>query len=102
MITRQFQELTLSALGFGAMRLPVLDGNDSRIDKKETFRMVDEAMAKGINYYDTAWGYHGGNSETVIGEALAKYPRSSFFLYSFLCRNIFGLAGSVIFSTTCQ
>ena len=80
MITRQFQELTLSALGFGAMRLPVLDGNDSRIDKKETFRMVDEAMAKGINYYDTAWGYHGGNSETVMGEALAKYPRNSYYL----------------------
>ena len=55
MITRLFQELTLSALGFGAMRLPVLDGNDSRIDKKETFRMVDEAMAKGINYYETVW-----------------------------------------------
>ena len=80
MITRQFQELTLSALGFGAMRLPVLDGNDSRIDKKETFRMVDEAMAKGINYYDTAWGYHGESSETVMGEALAKYPRDSFYL----------------------
>ena len=80
MITRQFQELTLSALGFGAMRLPVLDGKDSRIDKKETFRMVDEAMAKGINYYDTAWGYHGGNSEIVMGEALAKYPRNSFYL----------------------
>ena len=80
MITRQFQELTLSALGFGAMRLPVLDGKDSRIDKKETFRMVDEAMAKGINYYDTAWGYHGGNSEIVMGEALAKYPRNSYYL----------------------
>ena len=80
MITRQFQELTLSALGFGAMRLPVLDGNDSRIDKKETFRMVDEAMAKWINYYDTAWGYHGENSEIVMGEALAKYPRNSFYL----------------------
>ena len=62
------------------MRLPVLDGNDSRIDKKETFRMVDEAMAKGINYYDTAWGYHGENSEIVMGEALAKYPRDSFYL----------------------
>ena len=80
MITRQFQELKLSALGFGAMRLPVLDGKDSRIDKKETFRMVDEAMAKGIRYYDTAWGYHGGNSETVMGEALAKYPRNSYYL----------------------
>lgn len=80
MITRQFQELTLSALGFGAMRLPVIDGKDSRIDKNETFRMVDEAMAKGINYYDTAWGYHAGNSETVMGEALAKYPRDSYYL----------------------
>ena len=80
MITRQFQELTLSALGFGAMRLPVIDGNDSWIDKEETFHMVDEAMAKGINYYDTAWGYHGENSEIVMGEALAKYPRDSFCL----------------------
>lgn len=80
MITRKFQDLTLSALGFGAMRLPTVDGRDDRIDREETFRMVDEAMAKGINYYDTAWGYHGGNSETVMGEALAKYPRDSYCL----------------------
>ena len=66
MITRNFQDLKLSALGFGAMRLPVMSGDDNRIDREETFRMVDEAMAKGINYYDTAWGYHGGNSEIVI------------------------------------
>ena len=50
MITRKFQDLTLSALGFGAMRLPTVDGRDDRIDREETFRMVDEAMAKGINY----------------------------------------------------
>ena len=78
MITRDFQELKLSALGFGAMRLPVMGGDDNRIDREETFRMVDEAMAKGINYYDTAWGYHGCNSEIVMGEALKKYPRDSF------------------------
>ena len=42
--------------------------------------MVDEAMAAGINYYDTAWGYHGGNSELVLGKALAKYPRETFYL----------------------
>ena len=54
MITRSFQELKLSALGFGAMRLPVIDGRDDLVDREETFRMVDEAMAKGINYYDTA------------------------------------------------
>ena len=80
MISRQFQGLKLSGLGFGAMRLPVTDGRDDQIDRAETFRMVDEAMARGINYYDTAWGYHGGNSETVMGEALAKYPRESYFL----------------------
>jgi predicted aldo/keto reductase-like oxidoreductase len=42
--------------------------------------MVDEAMAAGINYYDTAWGYHSGNSEIVLGEALSKYPRENFYL----------------------
>ena len=80
MITRIFQDLKLSGLGFGAMRLPVIDGEDNRIDREETFRMVDEAMAKGINYYDTAWGYHGGNSEIVIGEALSRYPRDRFYI----------------------
>ena len=80
MIYRDFQDLKLSALGFGAMRLPVLEGNDSKIDKAATLRMVDTAMENGINYYDTAWGYHGENSELVMGEALAKYPRESFYL----------------------
>ena len=80
MITRTFQNLKLSALGFGAMRLPVIDGRDEQIDREETFRMVDEAMANGINYYDTAWGYHGENSETVMGEALSRYPRDSYCL----------------------
>ena len=80
MIYRDFQGLKLSALGFGAMRLPVMDGNDSRIDEAAALRMVDTAMQKGINYYDTAWGYHGENSETVMGRALARYPRDSFHL----------------------
>ena len=74
MITRNFQDLKLSALGFGAMRLPVVGGDDNRINREETFRMVDEAMAKGINYYDTAWGYHGGNSEIVMGKRCAGIP----------------------------
>ena len=80
MIYRDFQQLKLSALGFGAMRLPVMDGDDSRIDEAAVLQMVDEAMRNGINYYDTAWGYHGENSELVMGKALARYPRDSFYV----------------------
>ena len=80
MIYRDFQGTKLSGLGFGAMRLPVVGGDDGRIEKEQTFQMIDEAMAAGINYYDTAWGYHGGNSELVLGEALSRYPRESFYL----------------------
>ncbi len=80
MIYRDFQEIKLSALGFGAMRLPVVGGDDSKIDTDASMRMVDIAMKEGINYYDTAWGYHSGNSELVMGKALARYPREDFYL----------------------
>ena len=79
MIYKSFQNLKLSALGMGCMRLPVIGGDDSKIDVSEVERMTDYAMEHGINYYDTAWGYHGGNSETVMGEILKKYPRDSFY-----------------------
>ena len=80
MIYRDFQDIRLSALGFGAMRLPVLDGDDGRIDEEAALRMVDTAMKNGINYYDTAWGYHDENSELVLGKALARYPRESVYV----------------------
>ena len=80
MVYRDFQGMKLSALGFGAMRLPVIDGDDGRIDEAAAAKMVDTAMSGGINYYDTAWGYHGGNSELVLGRALAKYPREKFYV----------------------
>ena len=80
MIYRDFQDMKLSALGFGSMRLPVVDGNDAQIDEAAALAMVDYALAHGVNYFDTAWGYHSGNSELVMGKALARYPREKFFL----------------------
>lgn len=80
MIYRNFQGLELSGLGLGAMRLPVVNGNDADIDAAAAEEMVAYAMEHGINYYDTAWGYHNGNSETVIGKALSRYPREKYYL----------------------
>lgn len=70
----------LSALGFGAMRLPTIDGQEANIDEAATKEMVAYALEHGINYFDTAWGYHNGNSELVMGAALAQHPRDSFYL----------------------
>lgn len=75
-----FKDKKLSALGFGAMRLPVIDGEEGNVDIDTTKQMVAYAIEHGINYFDTAWGYHNGTSETVMGEALAAYPRDSFYL----------------------
>lgn len=80
MIYKSFQDKKLSGLGMGAMRLPVLEGDDARIDQTAVEEMVAYAMDHGVNYYDTAWGYHGGNSELAMGKALQKYPRESFYL----------------------
>lgn len=80
MLYKDYQDGKLSALGLGAMRLPVMDGDDSKIDEEKTAEMVACAMEKGINYYDTAWGYHGGNSELVLGKILSGYPRESYYL----------------------
>ena len=80
MIYRNFQDMKLSALGMGCMRLPVGAGGYTDIDREQVRDMIALAMEKGVNYYDTAWGYHDGCSETVVGEALAAYPRNRFCL----------------------
>ena len=82
MIYNDFQGLKLSALGMGNMRLPVLDGNDNNVDVDAAKEMIAFCMNSGINYYDTAYGYHGGNSELVVGKLLKNYERSSFYLAS--------------------
>ena len=80
MVYKEFQDLKLSALGMGAMRLPVIDGKEDQIDEAAAGRIIDAAFTGGVNYYDTAWGYHGGQSELVMGRLLKKYPREQFYL----------------------
>ena len=78
MIYRDFQDLHLSLLGFGTMRLPTTV--DGAIDEDTTQAMVDYALAHGVNYFDTAWAYMQNLSETVVGRCLKKHPRDSFYL----------------------
>jgi hypothetical protein len=82
MYYKEIAGVKVSALGMGNMRLPTLDGKDDRIDKEKAQEIIDYAMSHGINYYDTAYRYHGGQSQVFIGEALKKYPRESFLLAS--------------------
>ena len=80
MIYRDFQGIKLSGLGMGNMRLPVVDGNDSKVDLAEAEKIIDYAYEHGVNYFDTAYGYHGGTSEAAVRNALSKYPRESYYL----------------------
>lgn len=80
MLYQPFQDLTLSALGLGTMRLPLKGEGDSCIDEAAVWEMVDYALEQGVNYFDTAYGYHSGRSEEVVGRALSRHPRSSYYL----------------------
>lgn len=82
MIYNEFKGLKLSSLGMGCMRLPCINGENNKIDIEATKEMVAYAFENGINYIDTAWGYHGGMSEPTMGEVLSEYPRESFYLAS--------------------
>ncbi len=70
----------VSKLGFGLMRLPKKYEDKEEIDRDEAFRLIDLAMKSGVNYYDTAYFYHGGDSEQFVKDALSRYPRESFML----------------------
>ncbi len=80
MIYKTFQDKKLSSLGMGCMRLPVCGDDFKTVDVARVREMVDYAIKKGVNYFDTAWGYHDGNSESVMGEVLSAYPRESYYL----------------------
>lgn len=90
-----FKGKKLSALGFGCMRFPTLNDDNGCIDEEATRAMVQRAIAGGVNYFDTAWVYHKGNSERVISNILKEYPRQSYYLATKLsafedevCRNV--------------
>ena len=71
--------IKLSKLGLGAMRLPQTEpGFAKPIDQAKADELIDYCMAHGVNYYDTAYIYHGGKSEAVLGQALSRYPRTGF------------------------
>jgi predicted aldo/keto reductase-like oxidoreductase len=77
---KQFQNLTLSRLGMGNMRLPKIPDKGEAIDREKARKIIERAYEQGINYFDTAYRYHGGESEFVVGEVLRQYPRDSFYL----------------------
>lgn len=74
----QRNDKLVSLLGFGAMRLPVT--KEGLIDREEAKAMIDYAYQHGVNYFDTAYPYHNGESEPFVGEVLNDYPRDSYFL----------------------
>jgi predicted aldo/keto reductase-like oxidoreductase len=80
MIYQTFKELRLSRLGMGAMRLPKAEGQGEKIDEAKALELIDYVYEKGVNYFDTAYRYHGGGSETFVGRALSRYRRDSFYL----------------------
>lgn len=75
-----FNGLEISSLGLGTMRFPCIDGDPARPDEAEVGRMIDFALENGINYFDTAWMYHGGKSEEICGRTLRRHSREKFLL----------------------
>lgn len=82
MYHKPFRDMQISALGLGSLRLPTEPGDPNRIHRKQAQKVIDAALDSGINYIDTAYTYHSGDSERFLGESLARYPRDSYYLAS--------------------
>jgi uncharacterized protein len=80
MIYRQFKDKKLSYLGMGNMRLPKIEGQGEKIEEAKAREIVEYAYQNGVNYFDTAYRYHAGESETFVGEVLQQFPRDTFYL----------------------
>ena len=77
MLYKDFKGLQLSELGMGNMRLPTIGGDDNQVDTEKAVAVIRGAYERGVNYFDTAWGYHGGNSETWLTNSPATTCRTS-------------------------
>ncbi len=78
MVYRKFKDKKLSMLGMGGMRFPC--NADGEVDVAKTEELIDVCIKNGVNYFDTAWFYHQGKSEGIMGKILSKYPRDSFYI----------------------
>jgi len=76
---KEFKGLKLSTLGFGAMRLPQVEST-KEIDEDRAIEMIEHAYNNGVNYFDTAFFYHAGKSESILRKALAKFPRDTWYI----------------------
>ncbi len=72
--------IDVSILGFGCMRLPVVNGSYSSVDEEKAKEMLNYAIENGINYLDTAYPYHNGDSETFLGSALTEDQRKKVYI----------------------
>jgi len=79
MIYKQFKDMNLSWLGMGNMRLPT-QGQRGPIDEEKARKIIEYAYENGVNYFDTAYRYHDGESESFVGRVLSQYPRESWYL----------------------
>lgn len=81
MKTRKFKDKELSLLGFGAMRFPTVECDGKHVvDMELTSEMIGKAIECGVNYFDTAYIYHEGKSESILGKILSLYPRDSYYI----------------------
>lgn len=78
MIYKKFKDMELSLLGFGAMRLPV--NEDGSVNEQLSKEMIAYSIEHGVNFFDTAYPYHKGESERILGDFLQDYPRDSYYL----------------------